>query len=133
LTSGPEGVPAGTRTRTAIAQIPGVVALPGGMVPPVRLMVLEGVVETVPPQLLFVTESTTRGLGTLSTKRAPVYGELVGFWSVIVKVVGPPPETVPGEKRFVMPICWTFRRVDAGDVLVNPCWVRSPLAGIVLV
>ena len=46
-------------TRTVIIQVPGVVELPAGMVPPVRVTVRGKVVVTVPPQVVVAEPSTT--------------------------------------------------------------------------
>lgn len=54
-----EGVPGGTVTCTEIVQVPGVVALPGGMVPPVKLTVRGRVVEDVPPHVVVADPGTT--------------------------------------------------------------------------
>ena len=69
----PEGVPAGAVTGTEIVQVPGVVMLPGGMVPPVSVT-LVAVVETVPggTQVLVVVPFTTKGVGKLSVTFTPV-------------------------------------------------------------
>jgi len=77
--------------------------LPLGMIPPVKLMELV-VMETVPPQVLPVTLTTVNGAGKLSVKFTPVYGEPVGFWSVMMRVVVPPAENVGDENRFAIPI-----------------------------
>ena len=54
-----------------IAQVPGVVGLPAGIVPPAKLILVD-VVETVPPHVLFVTPTTVNGAGKLSVKFTPV-------------------------------------------------------------
>jgi len=49
----PEGVPAGAVTWTEIVQVPGVVIVPAGMVPPDKLTVRGRVMVTVPlPQVV---------------------------------------------------------------------------------
>ena len=132
LVTAPEGVPAGAVTRTEIVQVPGVVMLPAGMVPPVKVTLLD-VVETVPPQVFAVTFTTVNGLGKLSVKFTPVYGEPVGFCSVMISVVVPPAENVGGENRFARPISRTVNRAVAAVAFVTPCCVPSALAGILLV
>lgn len=63
----PEAVPAGAVTGTEIVQVPGVLVLPAGIVPPVRLTLVD-VVETVPggTHVLVAVPLTTNGLGKLS-------------------------------------------------------------------
>jgi len=99
----PADVPDGAVTSTDILQVPGVAGLPGGIVPPLKRMVLVGV-ETVPPQELSVTLTMVSGAGRLSEILTPVYGELVGFCNVMIRVVDPPAGNVPGENRFEIPI-----------------------------
>ena len=99
----PEAVPAGAVTGTDIVHVPGVVALPAGMVPPTN-MIEVAVVEVVPPQVFDVTLTGVNGAGKISVKRAPVYGEPVGFCKVISRVVVPPAEKVDGVNRFANPI-----------------------------
>ena len=62
--STPDDVPVGAVTGTEIVQVPGLVTLPAGMVPPVRLTLVD-VVETVPGgiQVLVAVPLTTNGLG----------------------------------------------------------------------
>lgn len=67
----PEDVPEGTVTSTDILQVPGLVGLPGGMIPPVKLIVFV-VVETLPPQELPVTLATVNGAGKGSERLTPV-------------------------------------------------------------
>ena len=70
----PEGVPTGRVTGTEIVQVPGVVILPAGMVPPARLT-LVNVVERLPggtPQVLLATPLIVKGLGKLSVMFTPV-------------------------------------------------------------
>jgi len=69
----PEGVPAGAVTGTEIVQVPGVVMLPAGMVPPAKVT-LVAVVVTVPggTQVLVAAPLTTNGLGKLSVTFTPV-------------------------------------------------------------
>ena len=72
MVNAPAGVPAGTVTVTIIRQVPGVVMLPAGMVPPVRVT-LVGVVETVPGGThVLVAPFTTNGAGKLSVTFTPV-------------------------------------------------------------
>ena len=121
FTSGPEGVPAGTVTWTEIVQVPGVVILPAGIVPPARLT-LVGVVETVPggtPQVLLAAPLTINGAGKLSVTAAPVYGEPVGFCNVMIRVLVPPTGKVEGKNRLVRPIASTFSRAVAGLAFVR--------------
>ena len=101
----PEGVPAGTVTWTEIVQVPGVVALPAGIVPPVKLTVRGRVVEAVPPQVVVAEPGTTVSTvpGKVSETFTPVYGEPVGFCSVMMRVVVPPAGKVGGENLFVIP------------------------------
>jgi len=69
----PEGVPAGAVTGTEIVQVPGVLVLPAGIVPPARLTLVD-VVETVPggTHVLVAAPFTTNGLGKLSVTFTPV-------------------------------------------------------------
>lgn len=69
----PEGVPAGAVTGTEIVQVPGVVMLPAGMTPPVKVT-LVAVVVTVPggTQVLVAAPLTVNGLGKLSVTFTPV-------------------------------------------------------------
>jgi hypothetical protein len=67
----PEDVPEGTVTSTDMLQVPGFVVLPGGMVPPVKLIVFV-VVETVPPHEFAVTLTTVNGAGKASERLTPV-------------------------------------------------------------
>src|SRR5687767_14661081 len=99
-------VPAGAVTWNVIVQVPGVVTVPGGIVPPVRLTVRGGVMETEPPQVVAADPGTTVKTvpGNVSDTFTPVYGELVGFCSVIVRVLVAPAAKVEGEKAFEMPI-----------------------------
>src|SRR5215208_2461131 len=72
LVNAPEGVPAGTVTVTVIRQVPGVVMLPAGMVPPVNVTLL-AVVVTVPGGThVLVAPVTTNGAGKLSVTFTPV-------------------------------------------------------------
>jgi hypothetical protein len=73
------------------------------MLPPVN-MILFAVEETVPLQVFPVTFTTVKGDGRLSVKLTPVYGEAVGFCSVMVRVVMPPAGKAAVENRFVTPI-----------------------------
>src|SRR6266487_1806186 len=116
--SAPEGVPAGTVISIEIVHVPGAVVLPAGMVPPVKLTVVDGVMETEPPQVFAVTPTAVNGEGKLSVKFTPVYGVLFGFCSVMISVVVPPAENVAGENRFVMPISRTVNRADAAVAFV---------------
>jgi hypothetical protein len=60
-------------TGTEIVQVPGLVTLPAGMVPPIRLTLVD-VVETVPGgmQVLVAAPLTTNGLGKVSVTLTPV-------------------------------------------------------------
>lgn len=71
--SDPEGVPAGAITGTEIVQVPGVVMLPAGIVPPARVTEF-AVVETVPGgmQVLVAGPFTTNGVGKPSVTLTPV-------------------------------------------------------------
>ena len=93
-------------TWNVIVQVPGFVILPAGMVPPVRLTVLGGVMDTEPPQVVAAEPGTTVKAvpGRVSDTFTPVYGELVGFCKVIVSVLVPPDGNVGGENAFAMPI-----------------------------
>jgi hypothetical protein len=67
------GVPRGTVTGTVTVHVPGGAggeAL-AGIVPPVNVTVVV-VVETVPPQVVAAGPATSRGVGRLSVKVAPV-------------------------------------------------------------
>ncbi len=98
--------PRGAVTWTEIVQVPGGVIVPAGIVPPVKLTVRGSVVETVPPQVVVAVPGTTVRTvpGRVSDTLTPVYGELVGFCSVMVKVVVPPAGIFGGEKALVMPM-----------------------------
>ena len=122
FTNVPVDVPPGAVTWTEIEQVPGAVGLPAGIVPPSKRILVE-VVETVPPHVFAVTLTTVKGAGKLSVKFTPVYGEAVGFCSVMVSVVVPPAEKVAGENRFVTPICCALNRAIAAVAFVTPCWV----------
>lgn len=69
----PEGVPAGAVTGTEIVQVPGVVILPAGIVPPANVTLVE-VVDTVPggTQVLVAAPLTVKGAGILSVTFTPV-------------------------------------------------------------
>jgi hypothetical protein len=73
LVNVPEEVPAGAVTGTDIVQVPGVVVLPAGIVPPVRLTLVD-VVETAPggTQVLVAAPLTINGLGRVSVTLTPV-------------------------------------------------------------
>jgi hypothetical protein len=126
-------VPVGALTNTESVQLPGVVGLPAGMVPPVKMMLFAVVAEVFPPQLLDTMFTTVNGLGKLSVTLTPVYGEAVGFCSVISSLVVPPAENVDGTKRFVAPIVCTLRGAVASVAFVSCCWVWRRPAGIRLV
>ena len=98
--------PAGAVTWNVIVQVPGVVTFPGGIVPPVRLTVRGGVMETEPPQVVLADPGTTVKTvpGNVSDTFTPVYGEPVGFCRVIVRVLVAPATKDEGEKAFVMSI-----------------------------
>lgn len=117
----PEAEPAGAVTGTEIVHVPGVVMLPAGMVPPVRVTLLV-VVETVPGgiQVEVAVPATTNGVGRLSVTLTPVKGVVFGFCSVMISVVVPPGESVGGENRFVRPSSRTFRRAVAAVGFVRP-------------
>lgn len=128
----PDDVPPGAVTRTETVQVPGAAGLPAGIVPSVKLMLVD-VVETVPPHVFAVTLTTVNGAGKLSVKSTPVYGEAVGFCRVMISVVVSPAENVDGENRFATPIPCALNRATAAVAFVGPCWVWSELAGILLV
>jgi hypothetical protein len=73
LVNDPEGVPGGAVTGTEMVQVPGVVILPAGMVPPARVT-LVAVVETFPggTQVLVAAPLRVNGLGKLSVTFTPV-------------------------------------------------------------
>lgn len=129
----PEGVPAGTATRTEIVQVPGVVEFPAGIVPPLRPMLDEpAFAVTFPPQV-FVTDglgATIIGLGRGSVTLTPVYGAFVGFCNVRINVVVPPAENVGGENRFARPISRTFSRAVAAVAFERFWLFWSALGGI---
>ena len=50
---------AGAVTWTVIVQVPGLVMLPAGIMPPVKVTVRGNVVETVPPQVVAAEPGTT--------------------------------------------------------------------------
>jgi len=108
--------------------------LPAGMVPPVRLTVRGGVMETEPPQVVAAEPGTTVRTvpGKVSVTFTPVYGELVGFCNVMVRVLVPPAGNVGGENALATPRTWTFTRAESGVAFVRPCCVWRALAGIVL-
>ena len=54
-----EGAPSGAVTWKVIVHIPGDVTLPAGMVPPVRLTVRGGVMDTDPPHVVAAEPGTT--------------------------------------------------------------------------
>ena len=104
--------------------------------PPVKLTVVFGVVETVPggtPHVLEATPVATKGAGKLSVTFTPVYGVLFGFCNVIISVVVPPGANVGGEKRFERPISRTFKRAVAAVEFERPCCVWSRPCGMVFV
>jgi hypothetical protein len=98
-----------------MVQTPGVVIFPGGMVPPVKLTVRGKVAEAVPPQVVVAEPGTIVNTvpGKVSETFTPVYGELVGFCNVIVRVVVPPAGKVAGEKLFVSLIASTLSLAEA--------------------
>lgn len=110
-----DAVPAGAVTCTVIVHVPGVVGVPAGIVPPVKLTVRGCVIETVPPQVVAAEPATMVRIvpGKVSETLTPVYGEFVGLSKVIVSVVVPPAGIVEGENAFVIPIASTFRRAVA--------------------
>ena len=67
----PAAVPAGAVTSTEMLQVPGFAVLPGVIVPPVKLIVVE-VVETFPLQVFPTTLTTLNGAGKLSETFTPV-------------------------------------------------------------
>jgi len=130
----PVGLPAGAVTWNVTVQVPGLVTLPAGMVPPARLTVRGGVIDTAPPQVVVAVPGTTVNTvpGRVSDTFTPVYGVPFGFCSVMVRVLVPPAGKDGGEKDLESPISWTFKRAESGTVFVRPCWVCRALAGIVL-
>lgn len=101
--------------------------------PSARLILVDVVVEIVPPHVFSVTLTTVNGAGKLSVKFTPVYGEAVGFCRVMISMVVPPAEKVEGENRFATPISCALSRATAAVAFVRPCCVWSELAGILLV
>lgn len=97
---------AGAVILTEIVHVPGAVGEPAGTVPFVRLTVRGNMVDTVPPQVVVADPATTvRTLpGNVSDRFTPVYGELVGLRSVIVRVVVPPAWKLGGENALDNPI-----------------------------
>lgn len=83
---------AGAVTWIVIVQVPGAEGVPAGTVPFVKLTVRGNIVETVPPQVVVaepgITVSTVPG--NVSDNSTPVYAELVGLRTVILRVVIPP-------------------------------------------
>lgn len=73
--------PRGAVTWTVIVQVPGVVGLPAGMVPPVKVTVRGSVVEAVPPQVVAAEPGTTVNTvpGNVSAMFTPVRADPVGF------------------------------------------------------
>lgn len=67
----PEAVSAGAVISMDILQVPGLAGLPAGMVPPDNIIEVD-VVETVPPQVLSVIETTVNGGGKSSVRLTPV-------------------------------------------------------------
>src|SRR5512142_1130463 len=112
-----------------MVQVPGVVGLPAGIVPPVKLILVE-VVETVPPHVFAVTLTTVNGAGKLSIKFTPVCGDAVGFCRVMISVVVSPTETVDGENRFATPIACALNHALVAVAFVRFCCVWSELDGI---
>jgi hypothetical protein len=100
-------------------------------VPPAKLTLLD-VVVTVPPHVFAVTLTTVNGAGKLSVKFTPVYGEAVGFCSVMINVVVPPAGNLDGENCFATPIACALNHAVAVLAFVTPCCVWSELAGILL-
>lgn len=84
-----------------IVQVPGEDGVPAGTMPPVNVTV-RGAVETLPPQVVDTEPGTTVNTspGNVSESSTPVYGERVGFRSVIVSVVVPPVWKLGGENDF---------------------------------
>lgn len=72
LVSCPEAVPGGTVTGTEMVHVPRAVGLPAGMVPPLKLTLVD-VEVTDPPQVLVIVApaTTVNGAGRLSVKAAP--------------------------------------------------------------
>lgn len=89
--------------------------------PPVKLTVVEGVMETEPPQVFADTLTAVIGIGKLSVTFTPVYGVFFGFCSVMISalVPVPSPESVPGENCFARPISRTFNRAVAAVAFVS--------------
>jgi hypothetical protein len=114
----PGGEPAGAVTGTEIVHVPGVVMLPAGMVPPVRVTLFV-VVVTLPPQVVVAVPATTNGGGRVSVTLTPVKGVVLGFCRVMISVVVPPGESVTGVNRFVRPNSRTFRRAVTSVAFVR--------------
>jgi len=69
--SRPEAVPTGAEIGTEMVHVPGDVGLPAGIVPPLKLMLVD-VVVIAPPQSVVTVPFTVSGVGKLSVKLTPV-------------------------------------------------------------
>ena len=89
--------------------------------PPVKLTVVEGVIETEPPQVFADTLTAVKGVGKLSVTLTPVYGVVFGFCRVMISVLVPvpSPDNVGGENCFVRPISRTFSRAVTAVAFVR--------------
>jgi hypothetical protein len=101
---------AGAVTWTVIVQVPGLLGLPAGIVPLVRVNVRGNSVGADPPQVVVAVPGTTVKTvpGSSSVMLTPVYGADVGFSSVMVSVVDPPAWKEEGENDFSTPTPCTF-------------------------
>lgn len=83
---------AGVVTWTVIVQVPGEDGVPGGTVPPIRVTVRGGEMETLPPQVVEAEPGTrvSTSPGRVSDNSTPVNAELVGLRSVMVNADVPP-------------------------------------------
>ena len=92
-------LPAVAVTSTVTVQTPGVVLLPPGIVPPVKVSVeLPAVAESTPPQVLVALgeASIVTPLGKVSVNAAPVAGLVLALLKVMVRVETPPAPMVAG-------------------------------------
>ena len=92
----------GQSTGTVTVQVPGALAVPAGICPPViaTLVPPMGAFSVPPVQLVVAAPPTVKGAGSRSVTRAPPTGTVRGFDSVIVSVLVPPRGTVAGPNAF---------------------------------
>ena len=115
-----------------IVQVPGLLGLPAGIVPPVNETVRGSDVEAVPPQVVAAVPGTTVNTvpGRVSETLMPVKADPVGFRSVTVRVVVPPAGNEDGEKLFSIFTDCTVSVSEVGELFVSPCCVTRALGGM---